>query len=228
MLGAVGRMRESATSRLQFASATSFDANMQVRHVYSLWFLNRIAEGDRVAARARQMWPGHAGIWFARIWLLSGTGRLDRALAQVDDVTARPRLPGPMLDSLRASLRAAESRNPAQIDRAANMLMAGVERSVAGVINAMTLLNLMGATDRAFDLAHAYFLERGPIIAAIQSRQNLALQDQRRRKSNMLFTPLAAKMQKDERFRPLMSDMGLLKYWRDSGTQPDFAVTQSN
>lgn len=102
--------------------------------------------------------------------------------------------------------------------------MGGVERSVAAVINAMMLLNVMGATDRAFDLARAYYLEQGPVIAAMQWRRGLVVQDQRRRKTNMLFTPTAAKMQRDERFLPLMREMGLLRYWQDSGSSPDFAV----
>ena len=45
--------------------------------------------------------------------------------------------------------------------------MAGVSRSVAAVVNGMMLLNHLGATDRAFDLARAYYLEQGPIIAAV-------------------------------------------------------------
>jgi DNA-binding winged helix-turn-helix (wHTH) protein len=224
LLGAVGRMRESAVARLAFASAGSFDANMQMRHIYALWFLGRIAEGDRIAAQASQMWPGHAGIWFARLWLLTGTGRLDRALVHIDDAPGRPRLPPPMVDTLRAGVRAAQSGRRQEIELAANRLMGGVERSVAAVVNAMMLLNVMGATDRAFDLARAYYLEQGPILAAMQWRRGLVVQDQRRRKTNMLFTPTAAKMQRDERFLPLMREMGLMQYWQDSGTSPDFAV----
>jgi hypothetical protein len=217
-------MRESAVARLAFASAGSFDANMQMRHIYALWFLGRIAEGDRIAAQASQMWPGHAGIWFARLWLLTGTGRLDRALVHIDDAPGRPRLPPPMVDTLRAGVRAAQSGRRQEIELAANRLMGGVERSVAAVVNAMMLLNVMGATDRAFDLARAYYLEQGPILAAMQWRRGLVVQDQRRRKTNMLFTPTAAKMQRDERFLPLMREMGLMQYWQDSGTSPDFAV----
>jgi hypothetical protein len=224
LLGAVGRMRESAVERLAFASAGSFDANLQLRHIYSLWFLNRIAEGDRLAAQASQMWPGHAGIWFARLWLMTGTDRLDRALVQIDDAAHRPSLPSPMVATLRAGVRAAQSGRREEIEQATEQLMGGVRRSVAAVVNAMMLLNVMGATDRAFDLARAYYLEQGPIITAMQWSRGPVVQDQRRRKTNMLFTPTAAAMQKDERFIPLMKEMGLAQYWRESGTVPDFAM----
>ena len=46
--------------------------------------------------------------------------------------------------------------------------------------------------------------------------------DQRRRKTNMMFTPLAAPMQRDQRFLPLMREIGLEAYWRQRGVTPDF------
>ena len=46
--------------------------------------------------------------------------------------------------------------------------------------------------------------------------------DQRTRKTNMLFTPTAAAMQRDPRFMPLMEEMGLADYWRRRGIAPDF------
>lgn len=222
-LGAVGRMRESARERLTFSSDASFDAGMQHRHVYALWFLGRIAEADRVASRGMEMWPRHPGIWFARLWLLAGTGRFDRVLAHIGDQAARPQLPPPMVETLRSAMSAAASRQPAEIDAAVGRVIAGVGRSVAAVVNGMMLLNLMGATDAAFDLARAYYLEQGPIIAAMQWRPGQpVVPDQRRRKTNMLFTPTAAAMQRDTRFLPLMEQMGLADYWKRRGVVPDF------
>ena len=79
------------------------------------------------------------------------------------------------------------------------------------------------AADAAFDVAHAYYLEDGPIIAAMQWRPGQPnVPDQRRRKTNMLFTPVATAMQKDERFMPLMERMGLQDYWSKRGIKPDF------
>jgi hypothetical protein len=81
----------------------------------------------------------------------------------------------------------------------------------------------MGATDDAFELARAYYLEEGPIIAAMEWRPGQPIvPDQRRRKTNMLFTPTASAMQKDSRFLPLMEQMGLTDYWKRRGVVPDF------
>jgi tetratricopeptide (TPR) repeat protein len=222
MLGAVGRMQESAAARLKFMSKEPFDANLQFRHIYALWFLDRIDEADRTASRGLQMWPENPAVWMGRLWLLCGTGRLDRALAQVEGAV-RPKLPPPLIATLRAAIDAARTGQPAAIDAATVRVMAGVTRSVAAVVNAMMLLNLMGKVDEAFDLAQAYYLERGPIIAAVQwGPGQPAVRDQRRRKSNMLFTPISTAMQRDPRFLPLMKAMGLTDYWDRRGVRPDF------
>lgn len=223
LLGAVGRMREAAIDRLKFSADASFDANLQFRQIYALWFLDRIGEADRIASRARQMWPQHPGIWFGRLWLLTGTGRHDRALAQIDDEAMRPNLPAAMVGTVRAAVEAAISGRSGDIDAATKGVMAGVGRSVAAVVNAMMLLNVMGAMDAAFDLSRAYYLEQGPIVAAMQWRPGQpAVHDQRRRKTNMLFTPTASAMQRDPRFLPLMDAMGLSEYWDRRGILPDF------
>lgn len=224
MLGAVGRMREGAQLRLKLLADVPFDANFQFRQIYGLWFLDRIEEADRAAERALQMWPQHTGVWMGRFWLLSGTGRLDRALAQIDD-PARPNLPPPVVANLRASILAARSGDPAAIEAATKGVMTGVSKSVAGVVNAMMLLNLVGSVDAAFALAEGYYLERGPIIAATQWREGQPFVfDQRRRKTNMMFTPMAKPMQRDPRFLPLMKEIGLTDYWDRRGVRPDFLV----
>lgn len=221
--GAVGRMRESARERMAFSPADPFDADLQYREIYAYWFLNRIAEADQSAQRGLEMWPRHAGLWFGRLWVLAGTGRFDRAVAHVDDEARRPSLPPPMVDTLRGAILAARSRNPSEVAEATGRIMAGVERSVAAVVNGMTLLNLMHATDAAFSLARAYYLEQGPILAAMEWRPGQPfVPDQRRRKTNMLFTPIAAPMQRDPRFMPLMEEMGLADYWQRRGIAPDF------
>ena len=74
--GAVGLMRKSAEQRLTFSHDDAYDANLQYRHIYALWFLGRIADADRAASRGLEMWPGHPGIWFGRLWVLTGTGRV--------------------------------------------------------------------------------------------------------------------------------------------------------
>lgn len=222
-LGAVGRMRESATGRQAFASRGSSNPNMEYRQVYALWFLDRVADADRVATSGLQTWPGHPGLWFAKLWVLAGTGRFERALAQIADEAGRPPLPPPMVETLRAAMAAARSRDPGEVAAVAGRIVGGVGQSVAAVVNAIMLLNLIGAIDRAFEVSEAYYLEEGPLIPAMAWRPGQPfVPDQRRRKTNMLFTPVARPMQRDARFMPLMERMGLVAYWNRRGVTPDF------
>jgi hypothetical protein len=132
-----------------------------------------------------------------------------------------------MFDTLRAGISAAQKREPAAIHHAVARAITSAQRSVAAVVNAMMLLNLMGAIDRAFDLARAYYLEQGPLIVATQAGPGQPIiPDQRRRKTNMLFTPPAAAMQRDPRFPALMEAMGLADYWRKRGIAPDYQRTR--
>ena len=223
LLCAVGRMREGARQQLAPGSDASFDAHIHHRQIYSFWLLGRIEEADRIASRGLQMWPQNYGIWFGRLWVLAGTGRLDRAIVHIDEEATRPSLPLTMVDTLRTAMNAAKTKTAIDTEIAVSLVMAGVERSVAAVVNAMMLLNLLGATDKAFELARAYYLEQGPIIAANELQPDqLIIRDQRRRKTNMLFTPIASAMQRDSRFLPLMKQMGLTDYWNLRGVKPDF------
>jgi tetratricopeptide (TPR) repeat protein len=229
MFGAVGRMKEAGQARMAFPDSAKFDATLAYKGVYALWFLDRISEADRLADQLLEMRPREPGTWFAKLWVLAGSGRFDRAIAHIEDKAGRPEFPPPMFETLQLAMEAAHSRQPAAIAAATRRLMRGVEQNVAAVINAMMLFNLMGAIDQAFELADAYYLERGPVIAAVRWRPGQPLvPDQRRRKTNILFVPSAAAMQRDPRFMPMMEDMGLVDYWAKRGIGPDFLDGKSD
>lgn len=214
----VGRVRENMAERLAIAGAEPLNAVLLYRMVYAHWFMGQVAEADRAADRALQLWPRHPGAWFARLWVLAFTGRAERALIQLDDAAARPDLPPWMLQTLRVSATAIASRRPADIARAADRLLAEVIRSPSASINALLMLNGLGEVDRAFDVAHAYLLEEGPLIANVRWRPGQVLiNDQRRRKTHMLFTPVAVAMRRDPRFPELAERVGLSGYWRSAG-----------
>ncbi|WP_380876206.1 winged helix-turn-helix domain-containing protein [Sphingomonas sp. DBB INV C78] len=223
LLNAVGRWREGSSDRIAFSRNEPLDAGLQFRLIYASWILGRVEEADRVANRAMELWPRHPGVWFGKLWLLACTGRLDRALAHIQDTTARPPLPPTMVATLAASVRAAAAGGQAVRADAAQQILAQASKSPAAVINGMMLLNILGDLDQAFHLAEAYYLERGPILAAMQWRPGQpVVNDQRRRKTNMLFVPVAAPMQRDPRFAGLMEAMGLADYWRKRGIMPDY------
>lgn len=223
MHAAVGRGREGSTDRLRIAALEPLHAGYQFKLVYAHWILGDIGAADRAADRALQLWPKHSAVWFARLWTLAFTGRSERALAHVEDAVARPKLPPEMLGVLRNAMTALAGRRPADVTRAAELVLGRLAQGPSSAVNGIMILCGLGEIDRAFDAANAYLLERGPLMASVRWRPGqLSVNDQRRRKTNMLFVPVAAGMQADPRFMRLVRDIGLKEYWDRSGMQPDF------
>jgi DNA-binding winged helix-turn-helix (wHTH) protein/tetratricopeptide (TPR) repeat protein len=218
---AVGRAREGATDRLLMAAKEPLHAGHQFKLIYSHWILGDMGAADRAAERALQLWPKHPGVWFARLWTLAFSGRASRALTHIDN--AREDLLPQMSDMLTASMTALDSRRPADIESAVKLVLDLVTEGPSNSISAVLILNGLGEVDRAFDVAFAYLLERGPLLASVRWEVGqISINDQRRRKTNMLFLPVAAGMRTDPRFMSLTADIGMVDYWKRAGITPDF------
>jgi hypothetical protein len=93
-----------------------------------------------------------------------------------------------MIETLRTAIAAADTKGSAAVGAAVDQVVAGVSSSVVAV-NAILLLNLLGATDRAFDSARAN--GAGVDHCRVSGRPSQpVIRDQRRRKTNILFFPL--------------------------------------
>lgn len=223
MYVAVGRAREGSSDRLLTAAQEPLHVGQQFKLIYSHWILGDIGAADRAADRALHLWPKHPGVWFARLWTLAFTGRAALALAHVEDETARLELPPEMIEMLRLSMTALHSRRPADVERATASVLGLLSKGPSHSVNAVLLLTGLGEIDRAFDVTSAYLLERGPLMASVRWRAGqISVNDQRRRKTNMLFVPVSAPMRADRRFAKLVAQIGLASYWERAGITPDY------
>lgn len=81
---------------------------------------------------------------------------------------------------------------------------------------------LLGRLDSAFEIARALFLSEGygvPDLPASSDGTFEVTIDSRN--TRMLFRPTVQNMRADPRFETLMTDIGLSRYWRESGSKPD-------
>jgi DNA-binding winged helix-turn-helix (wHTH) protein len=197
----VGRGREGCADRLVIAAREPLHAGFQFKLIYAYWILGDIGAADRAAERALQLWPKHPSVWLARLWTFAFTDRAARALAHLQDEAGRPDLPPSMFEMLRVSIVALMTRRPADVAAAVDSVLSQVSRGPSHAISAVMILNGLGEIDRAFDVASAYLLERGPLMASVRWRAgDVSVNDSRRRKTSMLFVPVAAAMRADPRF----------------------------
>ena len=89
--------------------------------------------------------------------------------------------------------------------------------------NAVQFACAVGRIDDAFAMAEAYYFGRGFTVPDIRfTRQQGAYSTQRDRPTGLLFMPVTQPMRADPRFDALTTELGLKRYWEESGVRPDY------
>lgn len=224
LLMSTGRVTEATRLHGIAARLQPLSPVLQYRAAYGLWATGRVSEADRTIDRAMLLWPRHPGVWLARLWTLAFTGRPARALTMLanDDVSGLT-MPPPMQAALRTSLIALDTQSLGAVTAATAANLQAATRNQSAAINALLLLGALGAVDAAMDVARGYLLRQGPVAVELERlRGEPSVNDQRRRKTMMLWMPATATLRADPRFLSLCRDIGLVEYWRASGTRPDY------
>lgn len=226
LLQGVGRVRSSSDWNDRAGRIDPQSPVPQYRRALKHWSLGQLDAADQAIDRAMQVWPRHPSVWNARMMLFAYTGQPAAARTLLDDRRIRPAtMQKPALDLWGASLRALESRSARDVEaaRAANVVAAS--RSPGFANNALMTLSMLGELDAAFDVAHGYFLRRGPLITTLwEGAGELPVSALRWRRTMALFVPPAAPMRADPRFDALMEGMGIAQYWRARNLRPDYQL----
>jgi tetratricopeptide (TPR) repeat protein len=222
LMESVGRSRESAQLTAQACAIEPLSPVYQYRLAYKKWIIGRPVEADQVIDRAIELWPRHPAILMTRFLLFVWTGRYTPALDFLGREGLRfmpPRaiaLWHPTIAGLRAAGSTA-SRDAARLQVDAAHVSPGLS------VLAIQLLALLGEVDAAFEVADGYLLRRGRRTLSLQSAPSeVTVNDQRWRKTVMLFVPATAALRSDRRFGALVQEIGLEGYWRRRGIQPDY------
>jgi hypothetical protein len=188
--------------------------------IHALWASGMDREMDRRADAALRAWPDHRAVWRARVETLGFSGRPDRAL----DLIARNGLKDEDYPPLVASALIAAFKafaGIASISHAVAASMAAGAARQSSAVRMIPVLASLGAIREAFDLADAYFLGRGPVRQPNRfGACTPGLTDTRDRLTSTLFAPPARRLWSDAWFAALCREIGLLDYWRSSGTGP--------
>lgn len=224
LLVSVGRNAASAARAARAAELDPLSPVHQYRLAYKHWFAGDLPRADQTIDRALQLWPRHPAVWFARLFIFAFTGRAPAASAMLAEGAM---LPPPMAGLWRVTLTALASRAPADIAAARAANLAAAPLSPGYAVGAIQVLSRLGDLDGAFAAAEGYLLRRGPLTGKLRTGAGqMPVNEQRWRKTIMLFTPASAAMRADPRFPRLCSDIGLAGYWHRRRIGPDYLVGQ--
>jgi DNA-binding winged helix-turn-helix (wHTH) protein/Flp pilus assembly protein TadD len=219
----VGRLTEAADlfGQLRGNAPT---ATQYFFHVTSLWGSGQLGEAERLLEEASSIYATHPWIWLTRFDMLMFGGRPGAAIAFAQDKGARPGdLSDEWLNQRVAVAQAMLSEKQEDAQAVAKDLMR--EARVSSVLAARAVQDNsgLGRLNEAFSVAEAYFFSRGFAIPDQQTATgepfNVTL-DQRQ--TGFLFLPPLRAMRADPRFNGLVQELGLARYWRDAGVQPDY------
>lgn len=227
VLSDVGRCRECATLVDGLWPRSAPTPGSSYARVVAYWAANRLDEADRAMDEAFALFPTHFAVWFTRFYLLLYTGRADEAIGFGENVDGRPTgIPDWDFDMLLRVARAMRSRAEADIDAAIATAVEAAHKGAGYAENSMQFAAALGRVDTAFLIAEGYFFKRSFNIGAFRfsPEQRIYSRPQARR-SRMIFLPSTAAMRKDPRFARLVEELGLTRYWRESGSRPDYQVS---
>jgi DNA-binding winged helix-turn-helix (wHTH) protein len=218
LLGSVGRRSDALIPLRRAAELNPYHPGTSASLSWGLWAVGRLTEAEAESERAIARWPKHPGVWFNRMALLTYSGRPAAALAFASDKANNPFPDSDGIIARRmATARALNTRDAADIERAAAIHLDDVARSLRGVHSAVRLFAALGRTDTAFALCDAYFFNTGPY--AVSAAGRIIDPD-----TEFLFLPPLGPMHADPRFMRLTHALGLEGYWRQTGTCPDYRV----
>jgi DNA-binding winged helix-turn-helix (wHTH) protein/tetratricopeptide (TPR) repeat protein len=217
----VGRMRE-ALSYYDRVPRRPFSPAVYSNYNHALWSAGRMEELDQALNDAGKLYPSQANIWFDRynMWLLGG--RIDDAVALATNRRERASaVDERLLDELLAQAQLVrDPRGPgatAVVDR----MVKDARISPSKATVAIHYLSAAGYLDEVFAIANAYYFGRGYVIPD-SPRDGTKSFVKEERQTRFLFDPATTKMRADPRFERLVEEIGLDRYWRESGHQPDY------
>jgi hypothetical protein len=224
---ATGQVSAAKRRRDRLIVTDPLAAHFCYKTVYHHWSVGDRVGMDHAADRAMQLWPSHPAVWTVRFWTFAFTERSGAALAMLGG-GGPSGMPHAMTELLRRAVIAGASHDEGVRDQAATLALSVAAGGPAQAIAALFALGLLGRTDEGFAVARSYYLHDGDRPVPLQpGEDHPKLNEQHRRLTQVLFTPVCARMRQDARFIDLCRSIGLTAFWEQSGKSPDYLLADS-
>lgn len=207
----VGRLSEAVEFGRRAAAVPPPSANRDATVLLALATAQRTVDVEPLATRIRDSYPQHDAAWNARFEALLFARQWAQAQALLAPSADRSGMDGAERGAWLSALRAMSSGAAAE-KRKAIAAFTALPLGAEAVLpphetyepgERIGMVVMLGGQDEAFALASAYL------------RKN-AYAD-----SSFLFWPALSDFRRDKRFQDLVTQVGLVSYWRASGKWPD-------
>jgi len=225
-LEAAGRTSKSWMYNEQAAAIAPSSPTPQWRRALRLWTGGRDQQAVDLTERLLPLWPRHALVWNARFMILAFTGRIGAAATMLQDPIAPPANSHPArLEQWLPAFDALAQPTPAHIAKAKEAQLSAAQLNPGQATYAAMVLGQLGEIDAAFDVINALLLSKGPLVSKrpVVPRSFVANSPSWCR-TQWLFMPPLAGVRRDARFLDLCEAIGLTRYWRQRGVEPDFSI----
>jgi Flp pilus assembly protein TadD len=215
VLGSVGRWREAAALSKRFDRKKFLIAGADRQVIVNLWSAGDLPAADDALRLAVEHWPQHPQIWRTHLAYLMYSGRPSEALQLLRNQAERPPATSrALVEAMEATATALARRSSARdaIDR--NLAL--VKSEPASVFATAHAATALGDETTALALLRGYYFAEGEWASVAPPGGD---QD---RLTSPLFQPPMRSLWREPRFDALLDRIGLTRYWRQSGTLPDY------
>ena len=217
----VGRSTEAIPLYEKVRRNRPFTAGEYYNLIVALWNAGRLPELDEAINDAASLYPNQVNIWWARVGLAMYAGQLDALNAILADKRSWPSgVPEEQTKSFVNVTRAIQLKDPAQVRAATDEQLKFGRLSAQQAELVIRTVTALGSLDDAFALIDDYYFGRRTVIPDSPVQGSGFSPEQRQ--TRILFQPVTKPLRTDRRFEPLVRELGLDQYWRESGKPPDY------
>ena len=216
MLMDVGRWSDAVAALRAAKSRNPSSPVGRYKLIVSLWAAGRISAAEDEIDEAMKLWPQHGAIWQTKIKILALSGRPAQALALARDPASMPfeeaDRPGHATRLL--FLTALATQASGDVERAVKATRDKAREVETERLNMALQATVLGHVDLALDMLEGIYLRSGDWARSSFDTRWLA--------THPLFQPHARPLWREARFTRILNAVGLERYWRKTGTLPDY------
>ena len=219
LLYEVGRLSEGVAIHRQ---VLKLDPLLPIPYAYmvpALAALGLIDDAEAVLKQALEVWPAHPILWDVKYEFLLFSGRPEAAAAFLMDPEARPSAVNEEEVARRVRLARAAEGHGGDVAASIADYTKAAQRHVTDTPFSASVFAFLGRNDLAYTSLERYFFDSGSFGAPSP------IGPLTRRSTGVLFSRPFAAARPDPRFSDLLNKVGLERYWRQTGTKPDYRRT---